>query len=221
MSKKKKLVEIDPSGLSIEDIIKLDPTHVKGLTNKSLAVLTSRLVSAYNKRAKRLEKAGLELSSPAYRGLIEAGKTRLSVKGKNRNELISVYADAKRFLTERTTSSVSGTRKLQREISKRIGYEFQDKKESTLFWGVMDRLKEKGIGIDKRSSTDVQREVADLLFNEGKDPYELLKDYGILEKLSGIGGEPINLDLETGELFGFGGDDEDEQDEYTEEDWDW
>ena len=210
----KKKINIDPSGLSVEDIIKLDPTHVKGLSNKSLAILTSRLVSAYNKRAKRLEKAGLTESSPAYRGLQEAGKTRLSVKGKNRNELVSVYADAKRFLTERSTSSVSGTRKLQKAISNRIGHEFQSKEESRQFWEAVDKLTEKGVGTEKRTSTDIQREVADMMFNEGASIDEILGYYGIIAE-----NEVPDIDEETGEIFGFGGDDEDE--EYTEEDWDW
>lgn len=178
MSKKKRTTGFDPTGLSWQEVIALDPIHIKGITDKALAKATSRLVSAYNKRAKRLEQSGLAELSPSYRGLVKEGKTRLSVKGLGYNELVSVYADAKRLLTERSTFSVAGTRGLINRTADRLGYKFKTKEEALRFWDTMDRLKELGIATDKRTSDDVQREVSDMMFYENMTPDEILKSYG-------------------------------------------
>lgn len=192
MSKK----QIDVSGLSIRDIIELDPSHIKGLDSRSLARMTSRLVSAYNKRAVRLEKSGLAMSSPAYRALQESGQTRLSVKGQDRNALTTTLAQAKRLLTERSTFSVAGTRRLQRETAKRIGHEFQSPEEARRYWEAVDKLKELDKGNDKRTSTDVQREVADMMFGEGMSVDDILAHYGAV-----IEEETPDIQEETEELF--------------------
>lgn len=209
--KKKSKIDIDPTGMTWQDVIKLDPTHVKNLSQRSLAKLTSRLVSAYNKRAKRLERSGLAEASPSYRGLQEAGKTRLSVKGKSYAELFSTYADAKRLLTERSTFSVAGTKKLMRDTSERIGHDFSSKEEARRFWEAIDKLKEKDIGNDKRTSTDIQREVADMMFNEDASIDDILDHYGVIME-----SQVPDFDEETGEIFGFGEEnDEDEEEEFS------
>lgn len=219
MSKKplKTKINVDPSGLSWQDVIELDPTHIRGLSEKSLAKLTSRLVSAYNKRAKRLEQSGLAEASPAYRGIQQEGKTRLSVKGKNYNELLSTYADAKRLLTERKTFSLGGTKELMKSTAERIGHEFSSKEEARQYWEAIDKLKEKDIGNDGRTSTDTQREVADMMFNEGASLDDVLEHYGIV-----VESETPDIDFETGEIFGFGGDEDGEEFEFEEgDDTDW
>ena len=207
MSKRKRF-DFDPTGKSWEEIIEADPTHMKGISQKSFAKAVSRLVSAYNKRAKRLEQSGLAMQSPAYRGIAGAGKTRLSVKGKSFQELMSTYAYAKRFLTERTTSSVKGTRALKKATEERLGYEFKSREESYRFWEAVDKLREMNIGNDQRTSTDIQREVADLMFNEGMSIDDVLDHYGIA-----IEADTPDFYVETGEIFGFGEDDEDEEEE--------
>lgn len=214
--KSKTKIDFDVSGLSWQDVIEADPMHIKGISQKSLARATSRLVSAYNKRAKRLEKSGLAESSPAYRGLLEEGKTRLSVKGKSYNELMSTYADAKRLLTERSTFSVAGTRKLINETAKRLGHEFSTKDEGKRFWEAMDKLKEKDIGADKRTSTDVQREVADMMFDEGKSIDEVLEHYGVV-----IENATPDIQEETDILMGLGGDEDEEEEEFSIFDNEW
>lgn len=212
MAKKiKNKIDVDPTGLSWQDVITLDPTHIRGISEKSLAKLTSRLVSAYNKRAKRLEQSGLAESSPAYRGLMEAGKTRLSVKGKNYNDLMSVYADAKRLLTERSTFSIGGTKDLIEKTAERIGHNFESKEESNRFWEAIDKLKEKDIGNDKLTSTDIQREVADKMFNEDASVEDILDYYGVVMESS----VPNSIE-ETDAMFDFGkGMDEDGEEELS------
>lgn len=206
---------IDPSGLSWQDVIELDPTHIRGISQKSLAKLTSRLVSAYNKRAKRLEQSGLAEASPAYRGLMKEGKTRLSVKGKSYNDLMSTYADAKRLLTERKTFSIGGTKELIEKTAERIGHKFENQNESHQFWEAIDKLKEKNIGNDKRTSTDVQREVSDMMFNESASVDDVLEYYGVV-----VEAETPSAEQETENIYSFGGDNSEE--EYEEgDDTDW
>ena len=214
MSKKprKNKIDVDVSGLSWQDVIELDPMHIRGISTKSLAKMTSRLVSAYNKRAKRLEKSGLAEASPAYRGLMERGQTRLSVKGQNFNELMHTFGEAKRLLTERSTFSVAGTRQLMQGITERIGHEFSSKDEARRYWEAMDKLKESNIGNDKRTSTDTQREVADMMFNEGMSVDDVLEHYGVVMEA-----ETPDIDIETDEMMGYGYDEEMDEDEEFEE----
>lgn len=212
MAKKiKNKIDVDPTGLSWQDIITLDPTHIRGISEKSLAKLTSRLVSAYNKRAKRLEQSGFSESSPAYRGLQAVGKTRLTVKGKNFNDLMSTYADAKRLLTERSTFSVKGTKDLIDKTAERIGYRFSSKEESKRYWEAIDKLKERDIGNDGRTSTDIQREVADKMFNEDATLDDILNYYGVVMESS----VPNALE-ETDYMFDLGkGEDEDGEGDFS------
>ena len=179
----KRTLEYDVNGLSIRDIIRLDPIHIKSLKTESLAKLTSRLVSAYNKRARRLEKSGMSELSPAYRGLQDQGKTRLSVKGLNRRQLKTVFTDAKRLLDEYKTFSIAGTKRYMTQVAERLNYEFKSKEEARQFWEAIDKLKEKEIGTKKTgkfSSADVQREVASLMFEESLSLDDILARYNVI-----------------------------------------
>ena len=64
-SKKPKSVSV--SGLSVNDIMEIDLDTFNKLGEKDLRAYTSRLVSASNKRIRRLEKHGIV--SPAYSSL--------------------------------------------------------------------------------------------------------------------------------------------------------
>lgn len=209
----KKKIDIDVTGMTLQDVMDLDPIHVKGLSDRSLARLTSRLVSAYNKRAKRLEQSGLAESSPAYRMMEQYGTTRLSVRGLDHNQLVSVYARARHALQENETLSIGGTRKMIRATEERLGHSFADKNEANRFWDVVDKLKEMNIGNDKRTSADIQREVADMMLSDGMSGDEVLAHYGTI-----IEAESPSLQEETDWLMGLG--DEEEYEEYEfEEDW--
>ena len=204
---------VDPSGMSIADIIDLDPTHMKNLSERSYARLTSRLVSAVNKRLARLEKAGLAESSPAYRGVVKSlGANRLSVRGLDRNQVASVFAYAQQLLTERKTLSIGGTRKFRSETERRLGHVFATEGESESFWKTIDLLKERGFGVTKVTSDDVQRNVVDMMFNEGKSMQEILAEYGVIEEA-----ETPDLAMETEALMEMGdedGEETDGEDEY-------
>ena len=106
-------------GLSIKDIINMDFEDVQKLTRKELASLTSRLVSASNKRIRRLEKSELS-ESPALRSLkSRTGNIRLSVKGKSQGQLQKTFTEAKHFLNLKT-STIGGYKAVVKNIKKSI-----------------------------------------------------------------------------------------------------
>lgn len=106
-------------GLSIQDIINLEWNDVSKLTRKELSVVTSRLVSATNKRLRRLEASSLG-ESPAYKSLLtRTGESRLSVKGKKQGQLQRVFSEAKHFLTLKT-STIGGYKKVIKNIKSSI-----------------------------------------------------------------------------------------------------
>lgn len=193
MAKKR---DIDVSGMSLADIINLDPIHYKGISEKSLAKLTSRLVSAYNKRAKRLENSGLASFSPAYIKLKKSKQTRLSVKGKSYNDLFSTFAQAKKMLTERKTFSVSGTRQVIADLEKRLRVKFRSAEEGKRFWEAIDKLKENRIGLGKKSD-DVQIKVADMMVQKNMTVDDVLARYGVI-----IDQEAPDTQAETAEMMG-------------------
>lgn len=119
---------INVSGLGIEEILSMDFDDINKLNRSDLSKLTSRLVSAGNKRIRRMEKSEKGMTSPIFTNL--QGK-KFSVKGKNTNQLRQEFATIKNFLEGKT----SGIRKWEREkkeIAKRSG--FENVKDSKKFW---------------------------------------------------------------------------------------
>ena len=96
------------SGLTIENILSMDIDKFNKLKEPDLKKIVGRLVSAANKRIRRMESAGIE--SPALSGVKRSGGT-FSVKDKNLDQLRSEYARAKRFLTSKT-STIKGAKKV-------------------------------------------------------------------------------------------------------------
>lgn len=134
-------------GLSIDDIMNLDPQELSKLTRSELAKITSRLVSASNKRIRRLAKTELGQSSPAYIG--RKGKP-FSVKGKGVNELRNEFKNLKNFLGYKT-STAKGWKEVRLDVEKRLGGSL-DKTTSKKFWETYRRLQETNAGaiLDKK-----------------------------------------------------------------------
>lgn len=108
------------------------------MSRKELAKVVSILASAANKRLKRIETAGLENYSSAYR-YIERTGGKFSVAGKNTEELIVEYKRAKGFLSpSRTTSTIKGIKASMQEnetkVQERLGVTFKNEEESKDFW---------------------------------------------------------------------------------------
>ena len=112
-------------GLKITDILNIDLDSFNNLNESQLRALTSRLVSASNKRIRRLEKH--DINSPAVQqlGNEKAFSTKLSnttSKQQRVNKLRAVFSSARSFLTSET-STIGGYKKFVKRTTKRIASE--------------------------------------------------------------------------------------------------
>lgn len=145
---------MDVKGLSIKDIMNMDWADVAKLTRKELATVTSRLVSASNKRLRRLEQSDYIGESPAYRSVKErTGEVRFSVKGKKHGQIERTFKEAKHFLSLKT-STLSGYNKVLKNvretINTKIGRNVTMTDVSKLF-NTLHKAQELGL-VDKRGS---------------------------------------------------------------------
>lgn len=112
-------------GLKISDILNIDLDTFNNMSESDLRKITSRLVSASNKRIRRLKEHNI--NSPALRGMGEKEKfsTKLdnSVPKQQRvNQLRSTFAKMRGFLTSET-STIGGYKKLVKKTKQRIAKE--------------------------------------------------------------------------------------------------
>lgn len=137
------------SGLSVEDILNMDFDKFNELGAKEMKLVVGRLVSAANKRIRRLESAGIE--SPAYRQVMRSGGY-ISTQGKDLNALRSEFARARNFL-ESKTSSRTGYKKIRKETIanlKKEGVEIDPAQFDEVF-NLYERLKEIDPSISNRT----------------------------------------------------------------------
>ena len=152
---------MDVKGLKISDIINIDLDAFNKLNESELRHLTSRLVSASNKRIRRLEKH--QINSPAYRqlGTDKAFSTKLpkgTSKQQRVNKLRSEFARARGFLTAET-STIGGYRSFVDRTEQRIADELDIPKNTVHAKLDVDRLfdtlhdaQKKGLIISYRGS---------------------------------------------------------------------
>ena len=112
-------------GLKISDILNMDWSDLNAFTKKELKQITSRLVSAGNKRIRRLQKHNI--NSPAMQGLgkEKVFSTKLSKdtsKQQRVNKLRSEFARARSFLTSES-STIGGYKKFVKKTRQRIAKE--------------------------------------------------------------------------------------------------
>ena len=141
MSKGKKAKTIEVTGITVEDILNMD---VNTLGEKDLRAVATRLVSASNKRIRRLAKASGGKFSPAYSRIEKMGRM-FSVKGKDISGLRAEMAQMRSFLKLKT-STVKGWKKVQKYISQRFGGRLSDSQMNT-FWTVYRKLEESMGGV--------------------------------------------------------------------------
>ena len=82
------------------------------------------MASLANKRLNRLESNNLQ-DSPAYRGYLEKGGQRFSVRGKSYNEVQAEVARMKAFI-DANTSTVRGVNNYLREIASNTGIKYSN-----------------------------------------------------------------------------------------------
>ena len=169
---KKQKTTLNVKGLSIDDIMNKDWNDLAKLNLADLKALTQRLVSASNKRLKRLGSSNVGDYSSALQGRKKSGG-RFSTKGKNINELRSEFRKAKAFLKSKT-STITGTRKFINTMSKKITGSSLDKvggfkSERTYkrFWNLYHDLEQTQSGLIGivGGSAEVQKIVYDAMKN--------------------------------------------------------
>ena len=109
-------------GLKIKDIMNIDLDAFNNLNESQLRAITSRLVSASNKRIRRLKER--DINSPAIRGLGELNQfsTKLdkNVTPQNRvNQLRHTFAKIRNFMSSET-STISGYNKFVKRVKTKL-----------------------------------------------------------------------------------------------------
>ena len=92
---------IDVNGLKIADILKMNVDDFRGVSTKNVKQITSRLVSAMNKRIVRLGKSEIGKLSPTYKAFEKRGK--YSVKGLTRESTKTLFNILKESFSKKTS----------------------------------------------------------------------------------------------------------------------
>lgn len=160
-------------GLKISDIMDLSWEKLNSLNLEDMRQLTGRLVSASNKRIRRLTAAKRGTSSFAYQYIEERGKT-FSTRGKDINQLRTEFKTAKQFLSMKT-STIKGWNKYRKEMEQRTGYatsgESVEWSESTWkkYWKVYRRFSEVHGGTYKKGDSDrIQQMLTEIMNSNDK-----------------------------------------------------
>lgn len=142
------MARFDVTGLSIKDIASLDKSIIDRLSKSELSMVTSRLVSAMNKRIRYLGKSELGRLSPTYQAYerrLSKGLGRdgfYSVKGKNPQQLKDLYKQLSQSLNSNVTT-VRGWKKHRQKVFNQIGYNFKnDIDREKKFWQLYRKFQE-------------------------------------------------------------------------------
>ena len=119
---RKEMPHMNVKGLKISDILNIDLDAFNKLNEKELRALTSRLVSAGNKRIRRLQEH--EINSPAMQSLgnEKAFSTKLSKDTTTQqrvNKLRAEFSRARNFLNAET-STIGGYKKFKKKTINKI-----------------------------------------------------------------------------------------------------
>lgn len=160
-------------GLKITDIMDLSWEKLNSLSESEFRQLTARLVSASNKRLRRLEKTTRGKSSFAYQYAEERGRN-FSTRGKSLNQLRTEFKASKQFLSMKT-STVKGWNKYRKGMEERTGYATDgeslnwSEKTWSKYWKVYRRFEETHGGTFKKGDSDrIQQMLTELMESSDK-----------------------------------------------------
>lgn len=160
-------------GLKISDIMNMDWDTLNKLNKEDLKSITSRLVSASNKRIKRLAQTPRGKSSFAYQSVEERGR-KFSVRGMDTNQLKNEFSRAKRFLNMKT-STVRGWKEYRSQMETRThgatSGESVNWSERTWskYWKVYRRFSETHGGTYKKGDSDrIQQMLTEIMESNDK-----------------------------------------------------
>lgn len=126
--------------MKIKDIMAFTPDQFNKLTDAELRKVTSSLISAANKRVRRLENAGQQ--SPALSHVMQHGG-RFSIKGKTFNQVRAEYARTRKFL-ESETGNLRGARRVENRVISGLnnaGVNINSEQYNE-FWKAYEKLKD-------------------------------------------------------------------------------
>ena len=180
MAKKHKLPQINLGGLSTKDLLTISDENLMDFTRSqfrnldlstrdmqrvvrnAFAQITSRLVSTANKRIRQLGKTEIGRTSPAYIQYMKHGK--LSVRGKNYNQLRNLFKTTKQFLKYKT-STTQGWKEVRERVEEEIGEMTQW--ETKKFWKTYRELEESSGGfVDKSHQTKLSSDQIQKLLHQ-------------------------------------------------------
>lgn len=157
-------------GLKIQDIMSMSWDDLNKLSGKELRQITGRLVSASNKRIRRLEQTSRGKSSFAYQSVKERGR-KFSTRGLNTNQVRNEFANARRFLNMKT-STVKGWKDYREIMLERITKTLDidelgwSEKTESKFWKVYRRFEETHGGQYKKGDSDRIQQVLTEMFED-------------------------------------------------------
>lgn len=176
-------------GLKITDIMNIDLDTFNRLNESELRAITSRLVSAGNKRIRRLQSKNI--NAPALQGLgkEKTFSTKLSSevsKQQRINKLRSEFARARTFLSSET-STIGGYKKFVRKTKQRIANELNmsvkdvDKKLNVgKMFDLLHKAQERGIVSSYRGSKGSEQArniIAEILIDKPDASEEDIMDW--------------------------------------------
>ncbi len=156
------------AGKSISDILNMPSHEFISLNARDLARATTRLVSAANKRLRRMQAAGI--TSTAYNRAMESGGF-FSVKDKSFAQIRSEFSRVRQFLNSKT-STLKGIKQIEKETIK--------------------SLEKSGIKIDKSKINEVFKIYGEL---EKIDESVKIREYKY-KVLNAITSMPDNIDID-------------------------
>ena len=193
MSKKDKIMyDISVTGITTEDLIK-GKYHFDNISDKSIKAMTSRLVSAMNKRIVRLGNDAVGKLSPTYQAFEERkkkGKGKqgyFSVKGLNRSQTIGLFNQLRTAMSKNT--SVSSFKQYRSDLYQRLNIEFENK--------TFEEAYEKDIKEGKYTDAELEQLKKDYKTDEQKF-WKVYRDYVETDKANeGYrrgGGSPVIIE---------------------------
>lgn len=165
---------LDVRGMTVEEIVNMDPEKLNRLSDADLTAISKRLVSATNKRVRRLRASKEGKYSPALGDVPEAGFSVNFRKDKNhRNRVYEEYARMRDFMKKKT-SSAKGWRQFRKELHEKYGAPM-DPEESSAFWrGYREFSRENpAIAAGKEGSDRLLKLFSDVYNEHGMDWDEL------------------------------------------------
>lgn len=176
-------------GLKVTDILNIDLDTFNNLNESELRKITSRLVSASNKRIRRLQKH--DINSPAVQGLgtNKSFSTKLpkyTSKQQRVNRLRNEFARARSFLTSET-STISGYKKFAKRTRQRIAKELnmtEKQVEKSLdlnkLYDLLHKAQQRGIISSYRGSkgsVQARNQIAEILIENPDVDEDYLLDW--------------------------------------------